>query len=70
MPTPPGTLTNVTPLREVPIIPNATSIQLLFRLPIKNESLFELREVNQATDNNNAKYPITKENNNAGLIII
>ena len=39
LPTVPGTLTNVTPLSDVPIIPNATSIQLLLRLPIKKESL-------------------------------
>ena len=45
LPTPPGTLTNVTPDSEVPIIPNATSIQLLLRLPIKNESLLALRLV-------------------------
>lgn len=44
-PTVPGTLTNVTPLNDVPIIPNATSIQLELRLPIKKESLLELREV-------------------------
>ena len=40
-----GTDTNVTPLSEVPIIPNATSIQLEFLFPIKKESLLELREV-------------------------
>jgi hypothetical protein len=67
-PTVPGTETNVTPDNEVPIIPNATSIQLEFLLPIKKESLFEFREVYQATANNNKKYPITKENNNAGDI--
>ena len=45
VPTVPGTLTNVTPLKEVPIIPKATSIQLELRLPIKKDSLLELREV-------------------------
>jgi hypothetical protein len=55
MPTVPGTLTNVTPLSEVPIIPKATSIQLEPRFPMKKDSLFALREVNQATTNNNRK---------------
>jgi hypothetical protein len=58
----------VTPLSDVPIIPNATSIQLLLRLPIKKDSLFELREVNQATASNKTKYPITKVNNRAADI--
>jgi hypothetical protein len=58
----------VTPLNDVPIIPNATSIQLLLRLPIKNDSLFELREVIHATPSNKRKYPITKVNNRAGDI--
>jgi hypothetical protein len=62
LPTVPGTLTNVTPESEVPIIPNATSIQFEFRLPIKKESLLELREVYHATISNKTKYPITKEN--------
>ena len=44
-PTVPGTDTNVTPDREVPIIPNATSIQFELLLPIKKESLVECREV-------------------------
>jgi hypothetical protein len=53
----------------VPTIPNATSIQFELRFPIKNESLFELREVKYATTSNNTKYPITKENNRDADII-
>ncbi|MGH2553042.1 MAG: hypothetical protein ACRDEB_04960, partial [Chitinophagaceae bacterium] len=67
-PTVPGTLTNVTPDKDVPIIPKATSIQLLLRFPIKKESLFELREVYQATESNNTKYPTTKEKRMTGDI--
>ena len=46
---------NVTPLSEVPTIPKATSIQLLLRLPMKNDSLFALREVTHATPSSSAK---------------
>ena len=67
-PTVPGTLTNVTPDKEVPIIPNATNIQFEFRLPIKKESLLELREVYHATVSSNKKYPITKEKSITGFI--
>ncbi len=63
LPTPPGTLTNVTPDKDVPIMPKATSIQLLLRLPIKKESLLELRDVYHATISKITKYPITNENN-------
>jgi len=66
--TPPGTLTNVTPLKVVPTIPNATNIQLELLLPIKNDSLFELREVKYATTNSIMKYAMTKENNINGDI--
>jgi len=44
-------------------MPNATSIQLELRLPIKKESLLEFLEVYQATPNNKTKYPMTNENN-------
>jgi hypothetical protein len=64
----PGTLTKVTPLSEVPIIPKATSIQLLLRFPIKNDSLFELRLVYHATPNKIRKYKITIMNNKAADI--
>src|SRR5205809_666414 len=69
-PTPPGTLTNVTPLKDVPIIPKATSIQLLLRLPMKKDSLFELREVYQATVRRSAKYPMTHVNKRVGDIVL
>jgi len=55
VPTVPGTDTKVTPDKEVPIIPKATSIQFELRLPIKNDSLLELREVYQATISNRIK---------------
>jgi hypothetical protein len=58
-PTVPGTETNVTPDREVPIIPKATNTQFELRLPIKKESLVELREVTQATPNSIRKYART-----------
>ena len=45
----------VTPLSEVPTIPNATSSQLLLRLPIKNDSLLALRPVTQASTSSSAK---------------
>ena len=45
LPTVPGTDMNVIPDREVPIIPKATIHHLLFRLPIKKDSLSEWREV-------------------------
>jgi len=51
----PGTLTNVTPDKDVPIMPNATNIQLELRLPIKKESLLEFRDVRHATNNNKKK---------------
>jgi len=54
----------------VPIIPNATSIQLLFLFPIKKESLLEFLEVYQATVNSKTKYPITNEKRTAGDIIV
>lgn len=49
-------------------MPKATSIQLLLRLPIKKDSLSELRDVYQATPNSKAKYPMTKQNNTTGDI--
>jgi hypothetical protein len=49
----------VTPDKEVPIIPKATSIQLEFLLPMKKESLLEFRDVYQATPSSNRKYAIT-----------
>jgi len=64
----PGTLTKVTPLSEVPIMPKATSIQLLLRFPIKKVSLLLLRLVYQATPNKRRKYPKTKVNSNTGDI--
>ncbi len=45
----------VTPLKVVPTMPKATSIQLLFLLPMKKLSLFALREVSQATPSSKAK---------------
>ena len=66
----PGTLTKVTPEREVPIMPKATSIQLELRLPIKNDSLLEFREVYQATPSSSKKYPITNENNRVADMIL
>jgi hypothetical protein len=68
LPTPPGTLTKVTPLRDVPIIPKATNTQLLLLFPIKKDSLLEFRDVTQATASSNKKYPITKENKITGDI--
>ena len=62
VPTAPGTLMNVTPLSDVPTIPNATSIQLLFRLPMKKLSLVALREVTHATPISRKKYAMTKKN--------
>ena len=59
-----------TPESEVPIMPKATSIQLLFRLPMKKDSLSELREVYQATPSKRRKYPSTKENKVIGVIIL
>jgi len=56
----------VTPESEVPIIPKATSIQLEFLLPIKNESLFEFLEVYQATPSSSKKYPITNVKRRVG----
>jgi hypothetical protein len=53
--TAPGTLTNVTPLKEVPTIPKATNIQLLFLFPIKKEWLSLFLPVYQATTNNMRK---------------
>jgi hypothetical protein len=44
----------------VPIIPKATSIQLEFLFPIKNDSLLEFLEVKYATISRSTKYPITK----------
>jgi hypothetical protein len=70
LPTPPGTLTNVTPLSEVPIIPKATNAQLLLRFPMKKDSLLALREVNQATSSKTRKYAITKLNKTAGDMTI
>ena len=69
-PTVPGTLTKVTPLNEVPIIPKETSIQLLFRLPIKKESLLLLRLVYHATPSNKRKYAITNENKNVADMLM
>ena len=67
-PTVPGTDTKVTPEREVPIMPKATSIQLELLLPMKKDSLLELREVNQATASSSTKYPITNPNSSVGDI--
>lgn len=60
-PTVPGTETKVTPEREVPIMPNATSIQFEFLLPMKKDSLVAFRAVYMATPNKRVKYPKTKE---------
>jgi hypothetical protein len=68
VPTLPGTLTNVTPEREVPTIPKATNIQLLFRFPMKKDSLSAFLEVYQATPNSKRKYPITNEKRRSGDI--
>jgi hypothetical protein len=70
VPTCPGTLTKVTPLKEVPTIPNATSIQLLFLFPIKKESLVLFLPVILATTRRIRKYTITKENKTMGDIAI
>jgi hypothetical protein len=50
-------------------MPNATSIQLLFRLPIKKDSLSDLREVYQATVSSKTKYPITNVKSIVGDIL-
>jgi len=49
-------------------MPNATSIQLLLRLPMKKDSLLEFREVYHATVSSNTKYPMTKEKRMIGDI--
>jgi hypothetical protein len=51
-------------------MPNATSIQLLLRLPMKKDSLLELREVYHATVSSNTKYPMTKEKRMMGDILL
>jgi hypothetical protein len=60
-PTVPGTETKVTPESEVPIMPNATSIQFEFLLPMKKDSLVAFLAVYMATPNKRIKYPKTKE---------
>jgi hypothetical protein len=57
----PGTETKVTPEREVPIMPNATSIQFEFLLPMKKDSFVAFLDVYMATPNKRVKYPKTKE---------
>jgi hypothetical protein len=51
-------------------MPNATSIQLLFLLPIKKESLVLFLPVTLATTSRIRKYTITKENKTMGDIAI
>jgi hypothetical protein len=69
LPTAPGTLTKVTPLREVPIMPKATSIQLLFLLPIKKDILLLFFPVILATANKTKKYKITNAKRMGALIV-
>jgi hypothetical protein len=69
LPTVPGTDTNVTPERDVPIIPNATKTQFEFRFPIKKVSLVAFLDVYAATPRRIRKYPITKEKSRMGDIL-
>jgi hypothetical protein len=59
----------VTPLNEVPIIPKATNIQLLFLLPMKNDMLLLFLPVILATPNNTKKYRITNIKRVVALIV-
>jgi hypothetical protein len=65
----PGTETNVTPERDVPIIPNATSIQFELRFPIKKVSLVAFLDVYAATPSSIKKYPMTNEKRRMGDIL-
>ena len=51
----PGTDTNVTPDKEAPTMPNATTYQGDFRFPRKKASLSALRPVRLATHINKPK---------------
>jgi hypothetical protein len=69
LPTVPGTDTNVTPDRDVPIIPNATNTQFELRFPIKKVSLVAFLDVYAATPSRTKKYPMTKEKRRKGDIL-
>jgi hypothetical protein len=69
IPTSPGMEINVTPDKEAPIIPNATTNQGDCLLPVKNVSLLEFFEVSQEMKTSTAKYPAIIVKTNVGFIL-
>ena len=61
MPTQPGTEIKVTPERESPNMPNATTYHGEFLFPRKYPSLFTFRDVIHAIPNKRRKYPSMEE---------
>ena len=69
IPTSPGIEIKVTPDKEAPIIPNATTNHGDCLLPVKKVSLLEFFDVSQDIKTSIAKYPAIMVKTNVGFIL-